>query len=107
MNGKSYDAGRVGAVIFASPDRTWKNHDTVEERLPFGFRTQAIDDRNPDIAALMQGPRMMAAVGAPDGILELESAGLASRDRGVQYIRLYTSEGPGSHPVQTLLRSSR
>jgi hypothetical protein len=30
----------------------------VEARLPQGFRTEAIDDRHPDVVALMRGPIM-------------------------------------------------
>jgi hypothetical protein len=64
VNGKAHGAAAANGT-FASIHRTWKNNDTVELRLPFGTRTEAIDDRNPDIAALMQGPRMMVAVDAP------------------------------------------
>jgi hypothetical protein len=43
----------------------------VEVKLPFGDRTEAIDDRHPDTVALMRGPLMMVAVNAPDGMPEI------------------------------------
>jgi DUF1680 family protein len=64
INGKAHDVAAAKST-FASIRRTWKNHDVVEVWLPFGFRTEAIDDRNPNVAAVMQGPRMMVATNAP------------------------------------------
>ncbi len=76
VNGKPYDTA-AGKSTFASLHRKWKNNDTVEMRLPFNFRTVPIDDRNRDIAALMQGPRMMVAVDAPTDIAaDIASGGL-------------------------------
>jgi hypothetical protein len=48
----------------------------VEVKLPFGDRTEAIDDRHPDTVALMRGPLMMAAVNAPDGTPDIAAPGL-------------------------------
>ncbi len=67
VNGKRFEAQMLPSR-FASIRRRWRNHDTVDVRLPFEFRTEAIDDRNPNIAALMQGPRMMVAVDPPPEI---------------------------------------
>jgi DUF1680 family protein len=64
LNGKSIDVA-ARRPAFASIRRKWKNNDTLQVRLPFGFRTEAIDDRNPAIAALLQGPRMMVATNPP------------------------------------------
>jgi DUF1680 family protein len=66
VNGRPHDARAQAG--FASIRRRWRNNDTVQVILPFGFRTQPIDDRNRDIAAVMQGPRMMVAVDAPRDI---------------------------------------
>jgi hypothetical protein len=48
----------------------------VEVKLPFGDRTEAIDDRHPDTVALMRGPLMMVAVNAPDGTPDIAAPGL-------------------------------
>jgi len=50
---------------FAVIRRRWKPHDTVQLTLPFSFRTAPIDDRNPDVVALMRGPVMLSAVDPP------------------------------------------
>ncbi len=52
---------------FASLRRRWTNNDAVGIHLPFRFRTVPVDDYHPDVVALMYGPLMMVAVGAPDG----------------------------------------
>ena len=56
---------------FASIRRRWQRNDTVELRLPFADRTEAIDDRHPGMVALMRGPLMMVAVDPPAGPLDL------------------------------------
>ena len=45
-------------------------------KLPFGDRTEAIDDRHTDTVALLRGPLMMVAVNAPDGMPDLAAPGL-------------------------------
>jgi DUF1680 family protein len=47
-------------------NRTWRKGDTVELTLPFSFRTVPIDDRNPDVVAVMRGPVMLTAIDPPD-----------------------------------------
>ena len=47
---------------FAAIRRRWQTGDTVQLQLPFSFRLEKIDDRHPDLAALMWGPLMMVAV---------------------------------------------
>jgi uncharacterized protein len=47
---------------FAAIRRVWRNLDTVQVRLPFSFRTEPIDDRNPDLVAVMRGPLMLVAL---------------------------------------------
>jgi DUF1680 family protein len=56
---------------FAAIRRRWSNHDTVELTLPFGFRTEAIDNRHPDTVAVMRGPLMYVAVAPPSNIASL------------------------------------
>jgi DUF1680 family protein len=67
VNGRTHDAPAERST-FCSISRTWKNNDVVELRLPFGFRTEPIDDRNPLVAAVMQGSRMMTGVDIPETI---------------------------------------
>lgn len=67
VNGKPSDFAAPKSD-FASIRRRWKNNDTVEVRLPFSFRTEPIDDRNPNTAAVMHGPRLMVAVDGPRDI---------------------------------------
>jgi uncharacterized protein len=64
VNGKSLDVP-TEAGKFARIHRRWKSGDTMHVRLPFAFRCEAIDDRNPNTCALMQGPRLMVAADAP------------------------------------------
>jgi len=50
--------------------RTWKAGDTVDLVLPQTLRTQAIDDQNPDLAAVMRGPVMYVGLNPWDGVEE-------------------------------------
>lgn len=49
-------------------NRTWKAGDTVELILPQVLRTVAIDDRNPNLAAMMRGGIMYVGLNPWDGI---------------------------------------
>ena len=64
VNGKAVpvDARRG---TFATVRRRWRSGDTIDVVLPFSFRTVPIDDRNPDVFALMRGPVMLTAVDPP------------------------------------------
>ena len=75
VNGKSADVAAERRT-FATIRRLWRKNDTVEVKLPFGDRTEAIDDRHPDTVALMRGPLMMVAVNAPDGTPDIAAPGL-------------------------------
>ena len=75
VNGKSVDVAAERRT-FATIRRLWRKNDTVEVKLPFGDRTEAIDDRHPDTVALMRGPLMMVAVNAPDGTPDIAAPGL-------------------------------
>jgi hypothetical protein len=50
--------------------------DSVEIELPFSFRAAPIDDRNPEIVALMRVPVMLTAIDPPEQ-LEATAAALA------------------------------
>ncbi|MGO9258516.1 MAG: beta-L-arabinofuranosidase domain-containing protein [Bryobacteraceae bacterium] len=50
---------------FATIRRRWRPNDTVEVTLPFSPRTVPIDDRNPNLAAVMMGPLLMTAIDPP------------------------------------------
>jgi DUF1680 family protein len=75
VNGKSVDVA-AERKTFATVRRRWRRNDTLEVKLPFRDRTEAIDDRHTDTVALMRGPLMMVAVNAPDGTPELAAPGL-------------------------------
>ena len=75
VNGKSVDVA-AERKTFAIVRRRWRKNDTVAVKLPFGDRTEAIDDRHTDTVALMRGPLMMVAVNAPEGMPELGAPGL-------------------------------
>jgi DUF1680 family protein len=75
VNGKSLDVA-AAPKSFASVRRRWNPNDTLEVKLPWRDRTQAVDDRHPDTVALMRGPLMMVAVDAPAGMPELNAPGL-------------------------------
>ena len=50
---------------FAAVRRKWSRNDTIELALPLGFRTEAIDDKHPETAAVMYGPLMLVAATPP------------------------------------------
>jgi DUF1680 family protein len=75
VNGKSVDVA-AERKSFATVRRRWRRNDTLEVKLPFHDRTEAIDDRHKDTVALMRGPQMMVAVNAPDGMPDLAAPGL-------------------------------
>jgi len=49
---------------FESVNRTWESGDRIDLTLPQDFRTEAIDDLNPNTVALMRGPVQYVAIGA-------------------------------------------
>jgi DUF1680 family protein len=61
INGKPFATGTEPKGFFAIK-RTWHNNDRIELSLPQTFRTEAIDDLHPNIAALMRGPTMYVAL---------------------------------------------
>lgn len=61
---------------FATLRRRWQNHDSIQLRLPFPFRTERIDDQHPNIAAVMHGPLMLVAL---DPTLEISRDSITSR----------------------------
>jgi DUF1680 family protein len=75
VNGKSLDVA-AQPNRFATVRRRWNPNDTLEVKLPWRDRTQAVDDRHPETVALMRGPLMMVAVDAPAGMPELSAPGL-------------------------------
>lgn len=61
---------------FAAIRRRWRRNDAIQVTLPFSFRAAPIDDRNPQVAALMRGPVMLVAVDPPAD-LSLTAASIA------------------------------
>lgn len=65
VNGRPEKAPVAGS--FATVVREWQIGDTVELTLPQSLRTQPIDDKHPDVVALLKGPVMYVALdGAAD-----------------------------------------
>ena len=72
VNSKHFGRGRPGSYVVL--DRTWDNGDTVTFRLPIDLRVQQYTgvDQVPghDRFAILHGPILLAAVGAPQVTLE-------------------------------------
>jgi len=68
LNGKATSEPAEPGSFFTI-NRRWRKGDTIELTLPFSFRAIPIDDRNPDIVAVMRGPVMLTAVDAPDPLI--------------------------------------
>ena len=69
VNGKLYE-GPARPGTFAGLRRRWKNNDTVDVSFPLEIRTQPIDDRNPQIVALMKGPLMLVRINPTSDAIE-------------------------------------
>ena len=63
INGRSA-ALAASRGSFESIDRTWHSGDRINLTLPQDFRTEAIDDLNPNTVALMRGPVQYVAIEA-------------------------------------------
>jgi uncharacterized protein len=96
VNGTSSSAAPGG---FATLRRRWKTGDTVELTLPQAFRSESIDDRHPNVAAVMRGPVMMVAIDPPEGLERrnlpldpnfraLDSGAWMRKDQGQQIVFL-------------------
>jgi DUF1680 family protein len=66
LNGHTLKAPAAGT--FAVLRRTWHPGDTLTLTLPQDFRTEAIDDRNPNTVALMRGPVQYVALNPAPGL---------------------------------------
>lgn len=61
VNGKRISEGvRPGA--FAAIRRTWKDGDRVELELPMPLRLETVDNKNPQLVALLRGPLVLFAI---------------------------------------------
>ncbi|MBJ6123435.1 beta-L-arabinofuranosidase domain-containing protein [Sphingomonas mollis] len=65
VNGRTQPAAPGTHAVL---QRTWKAGDTVDLILPQAPRTVPIDDRNPNLAAVMRGPVMYVGLNPWDGI---------------------------------------
>lgn len=61
VNGKAVDTALTPG-IWASIDRTWKDGDRIELSLDMPLRLAPIDDRHPEIVALLYGPVALFAI---------------------------------------------
>ncbi len=62
VNGRRREAA-IEPGQFLALRRTWKDGDRVELELEMPLRLEAVDERNPDVVALMRGPIALFAVG--------------------------------------------
>jgi DUF1680 family protein len=70
VNGKTVSIP-ANAGTFATIKRRWSMNDTIELRLPFDFRTEAIDNRHPETVAAMRGPLMYVAATPPTNLASI------------------------------------
>lgn len=85
INGKPL-AGTSRPSSYLAIQRTWKDGDRVEVRLPMTLRTEALPNSTNGIVALMYGPMLLAAVvppepGKPDPAKERFADHLKARGR--------------------------
>lgn len=59
VNGQRFQPNRLAPSSYARIDRTWKNGDRVEVKLPMHLHLQTIPD-DPTLAAIMYGPVVLA-----------------------------------------------
>jgi uncharacterized protein len=67
VNGKAASI-RAERGTWSTIKRRWSTNDTIELRLPFEFRTEAIDNKNPEMVAAMRGPLMYVAATPPENL---------------------------------------
>lgn len=95
LNGKPLATASAGTWLPLR--RTWRNGDKLTLTLPQDFRFESIDDKHPDIVALMRGPVQYVALNAPAGFphlaapADLRTAGpeVFTAPNGSVYVPLY------------------
>jgi DUF1680 family protein len=78
-------------------ERTWKDGDRIELRLPMEPRLEAIDARHPETVALMRGPLVLFRIG--NGGPELTRKQLLSARQVEQSVWLADAVGGGARFV--------
>ena len=97
---------------FTTVDRTWRDGDTVELRLPMSLRLEAIPSNggpeHPGTVALLYGPLVLFALREPSelGPLSLSRDALLAAERTGPMEWTVTSSG-GSRPIGAVCRSRR
>ncbi len=107
INGKATSAPAEPGT-FATLRRRWQNNDTIQVKLPFSFRTEAIDKQHPEMVALMWGPLMLVALdpqlklpgkatSSPGGLKPVpqmpQAFDLQAPVDGVRFVPFYTIKG--------------
>ena len=96
LNGKPLTTASAGTWLPLR--RTWHNGDALTLTLPQDFRFEAIDDKHPDIVALLRGPVQYVALNAPAGFPHLAAPGdlrptsspeVFTDTRGLTFVPLY------------------
>lgn len=87
----------AGSGSFSAIRRTWHSGDRLELTLPQDFRTEAIDDQNPNTVALLRGPVQYVAIEGsnhaanglrrlPSGLRQIAPQAFAEDDAGNQTV---------------------
>jgi DUF1680 family protein len=92
INGKRLP-GAVAVGSFLRTEREWHNGDEIVLTLPIQPRLEAINQRHPDIVALMNGPLVLFAVGDHGALLTAKQMLAARRVEGSQWL---AESGSGS-----------
>ena len=92
INGKQLP-GAVAVGSFLRTEREWHNGDEIVLTLPIQPRLEAINQRHPDIVALMNGPLVLFAVGDHGALLTAKQMLAARRVEGSQWL---AESGSGS-----------
>ena len=90
VNGKIVATPSAGT--WARVQRRWRSGDRVVLTLPQDFRFESIDDKHPDVVALMRGPVQYVALNAPAGFPHL-SAPSSLRRVSAEAFTEHTPEG--------------
>jgi DUF1680 family protein len=67
---------------FASVTRKWKDGDIIKLRLPMRLRLESVDDKHPDLVALVRGPLVLFALGSTPSAVTREQLLNARRSPG-------------------------
>ncbi len=106
LNGKPLAVAATPGT-FAAIRRRWRANDTLELTLPFSFRVVPVDDRNPDIVAVMHGPVMLSAIDPPASLAATASALARMEPAGGQPLEFDCAAAGGAIRMRPFYRVRR